>query len=47
MTDRELENWAKVKSHLESEGLQDCYFYKRACLILEGQPDPLLDKFEE
>lgn len=36
-----LQNWAKIKSHLEEVGKTDCAFYRRACTILAGRPDPL------
>ena len=36
-----LENWAKIKAHLEAVGKTDCAFYRRACRILSGHPDPL------
>ena len=35
-----LENWRKIKEHLEKEGKTDCDFYKRACSILAGRKDP-------
>ena len=36
-----LQNWAKIKAHLEAVGKTDCAFYRRACRILAGHPDPL------
>ena len=39
--DHELENWRKVKDALEAADKTDSFFYKRACAILEGKPDPL------
>ena len=41
MDKRELDNWKKVKDALEKADKTDCYFYKRAVVILEGKPDPL------
>jgi hypothetical protein len=37
----EIENWKKVKEALEKANKTDCFFYKRACLIISGKPDPL------
>tara|TARA_Y100000033_G_scaffold28677_1_gene27248 strand:- start:112 stop:261 length:150 start_codon:yes stop_codon:yes gene_type:complete len=36
-----LENWRKVKAALEAAGITDSVFYKRACAICAGLPDPL------
>ena len=36
-----MENWEKVKEALEKAGKTDSFFYKRACLIIDGKPDPL------
>lgn len=41
MSPEELENWAKIKRHLEECGVTDNHFYRRACMILSGRPDPL------
>ena len=41
MDKREIENWQKIKEALEKAGKTDAYFYKRACAIVEGDPDPL------
>ena len=41
MDKTELENWQKVKEHMEKEGSTDNFFYKRAVAICEGRPDPL------
>ena len=41
MDKHELDNWKKVKDALEKADKTDCYFYKRAVVILEGKPDPL------
>ena len=41
MDKTEMENWEKVKEALEKAGKTDSFFYKRACLIIDGKPDPL------
>ena len=43
MTPEELENWQKVKEHFEAlpEDQRSNHFYKRACLICAGKPDPI------
>lgn len=41
MDSYELKNWQKVKDALEAAGKTDCFFYKRACAIVEGKKDPL------
>ena len=41
MDSYELKNWQKVKDSLEAAGKTDCFFYKRACAIVEGKKDPL------
>ena len=41
MDKREIENWKKVKEALEEADKTDAYFYKRACAIVDGKPDPL------
>ncbi len=33
-------NWERVKKALEKEGLTDCWYYRRACALLRGLPDP-------
>ena len=35
------ENWVKVKEALEESGNIENFYYKRACAIIEGQPDPM------
>ena len=35
-----LENWRKVKAALEKAGKTDNDYYRRAVVILRGQPDP-------
>ena len=45
-----FENWRKIKTALESADKTDTYFYKRACAIVKGLPDPLdiiIDKPKE
>tara|TARA_B100000035_G_C20685980_1_gene416136 strand:+ start:116 stop:271 length:156 start_codon:yes stop_codon:yes gene_type:complete len=37
----ELANWAKIKETFEESGNTDNFFYKRACAIVMGQPDPM------
>ena len=41
MDEQELKNWQKVKDALEAADKTDCFFYKRACLIVDGKKDPL------
>jgi hypothetical protein len=41
MDQHTVENWRKIKDALEKAGKTDCMFYKRACAILKGMPDPL------
>ena len=40
MDSYELENWRKIKAHLEEVGSTDNYFYRRSCMILRGESDP-------
>ena len=43
----EIDNWKRIKESMESAEATDNYFYKRACAIVSGRPDPLdisLDK---
>ena len=35
------ENWERIKKHLEETGNTDNWYYKRACALLAGLPDPL------
>ena len=35
------ENWVRVKETFEESGNLDNFYYKRACAIVSGQPDPL------
>jgi len=40
MDSETLENWRKIKAALEKAGKTDCDYYRRAVVILRGQPDP-------
>ena len=35
------ENWVRVKETFEESGNTNNFYYKRACAIVGGQPDPL------
>ena len=37
----EFSNWVRIKETFEANGTTDNMFYKRACAIVGGQPDPL------
>ena len=39
MDDYEIQNWLKVKAHMEKIGNTDNWYYKRSCAIAEGKPD--------
>lgn len=41
MTEREIENWKKIKEVMEETGKTDNMFYKRAVEILRSGNDPL------
>ncbi len=41
MSDEEKANWLKIKETMEEKGTTDNFFYKRACAIVSGKPDPL------
>ena len=41
MSDEERANWEKVKVALEEANKTDCFFYKRAVAICNGESDPL------
>jgi hypothetical protein len=41
MDEHTRHNWQKIKQMLEQTGKTDCFFYKRACALLQGKPDPL------
>lgn len=34
-------NWVKIKKTFEESGNTDNFFYKRACAIVSGKPDPI------
>lgn len=35
-----LENWRKIRDHLERVGQTENHYYRRALAILAGKPDP-------
>jgi len=35
------ENWVRVKEALEASGNTDNFYYRRACAIVSGGPDPM------
>jgi len=41
MNEAERKNWEKVKEALEEADKTDCYYYKRAVAIVDGNDDPL------
>ena len=41
MNDEERNNWVLVKEALEKANKTDCYYYKRAAAIVDGNDDPL------
>ena len=41
MDNTELNNWQIIKDKMEESGNTDNFFYKRACAIVAGLPDPL------
>ena len=41
MNEAERKNWKEVKEALEEANKTDCYFYKRAVAICEGDEDPI------
>lgn len=41
MTQREIENWKKIKDVMEASGKTDTVFYRRAIEILKTGKDPL------
>ena len=41
MDEHTYNNWVKVKQTFEASGNTDNFFYKRACAIVIGKPDPL------
>lgn len=41
MSEEERKNWQRIKDAMEEKGTTDNYYYKRACAIVAGKPDPL------
>ena len=41
MDEHTYNNWVKVKETFEESGNTDNFFYKRACAIVSGSPDPM------
>ena len=41
--EEEKANWQKIKDVMEEKGTTDNMFYKRACAIVAGQPDPKVE----
>ena len=37
----ELQNWKIIKEKFEENGTTDNFYYKRACAIVKGEPDPM------
>ena len=37
----ELANWVRIKEMFDESGNTDNFYYKRACAIVGGQPDPM------
>ena len=37
----EYANWVRIKEVFEENGTTDNFFYKRACAIVNGLPDPM------
>ena len=37
----EYSNWVRIKLVFEEKGTTDNFFYKRACAIVKGEPDPM------
>jgi hypothetical protein len=40
-----LENWRKIRDHLERVGQTENHYYRRALAILAGRPDPF-DRYD-
>ena len=40
MDDQTLENWLRIRIHLQKTGNTENHFYKRAVAITDGRPDP-------
>jgi|TARA_B100001094_G_scaffold281968_1_gene293775 ribosomal protein S19E (S16A) len=43
MHSEEYSNWVKIKKTFEESGNTDNYFYVRACAIVDGKPDPIVN----
>ena len=41
MDEHTLQNWEKIKQVMEANGNTSNNFYKRACQIVSGRPDPM------
>lgn len=41
MDEHTYNNWVKVKNTFEESGNTDNMFYRRACVIVRGEKDPL------
>tara|TARA_B100001175_G_scaffold224308_1_gene191173 strand:- start:114 stop:281 length:168 start_codon:yes stop_codon:yes gene_type:complete len=41
MHPNELSNWTKIKETFEETGNTENFYYKRACAIVKGEPDPM------
>jgi len=37
----ELANWTRIKETFEENGNTENFYYKRACAIVGGLPDPM------
>jgi len=37
----EFANWVKIKEVFEENGTTNNFYYKRACAIVDGLPDPM------
>ena len=37
----EMDNWQRIKDHMEEMSTTENYFYKRAVAILSGHADPM------
>nr|BAR34283.1 hypothetical protein [uncultured Mediterranean phage uvMED] len=40
MDEQTLENWRRIRAHLQKVGSTDNHFYRRAVAITDGKPDP-------
>ena len=37
----EFSNWVRIKETFEESGNTDNFYYRRACAIVSGSPDPM------